>query len=171
MTKQKSDRRPCCGNLIKILTSKRNCTDITIPNTSWIVRTISWSSKSFSCGQKHKNIDILTSYSYIWNMSDIQEAEMRMNSIEKRLISIEALKTHGSSSEVSDALAQYQQQVLAKLKVIRGKITEEGGDVSLIKKERDDLAIENTLLKKEMEKQNYRIQHLIKALNSAEQCS
>jgi hypothetical protein len=102
-------------------------------------------------------------------MSEIQEAEARMLTIEQRLLAIEGTKATGaSSSEVEQALNAYQQQVLVKLKAIRSKIVEEG-DVSAIKKERDDAVAANALLKKEIEKQNYRIQHLIKALNAAEE--
>jgi hypothetical protein len=102
-------------------------------------------------------------------MSEIQEAEARMMSIEQRLLAVEATKTTGaSSSEVEQALNSYQQQVLVKLQAIRSKIVEEG-DVSAIKKQKDDAIAENALLKKEIEKQNYRIQHLIKALNAAEE--
>lgn len=103
-------------------------------------------------------------------MSEIVAAEERMLSIEKRLQSIESTKaSENSSSDIQQALAEYQQQILVKLKAVRDQISAEGGDVSVIKKERDDAVNENTLLKKEIEKLNYRVQHLVKALNKAEQ--
>lgn len=92
-----------------------------------------------------------------------------MLSIEQRLSSIESTKlSESSSSDIQQALAEYQQQILIKLKAVRDQISAEGGDVSVVKKERDDAVSENAQLKKEIEKLNYRIQHLVKALNKAE---
>lgn len=103
-------------------------------------------------------------------MSNLDEAEARMSTIEQRLLSLESEGSVNNSSEVVEqALNAYQKQVLQKLKAIRSTIMEEGGDVVAIKKERDDAVAQNALLKKEVEKQNYRIQHLIKALNLAEE--
>ena len=60
-------------------------------------------------------------------MSDIQDA--RMLSIEQRLLSIEKdMSGSSNSAEVEKALNAYQHQVLSKLKAIRSKILEEGGD-------------------------------------------
>lgn len=93
-----------------------------------------------------------------------------MTTIEQRLLALESDAGAGNNSAaVEQALATYQKQVLEKLKVIRSKIMEEGGDVAVIKKERDDAVAQNALLRKEVERQNYRIQHLIKALNLAEE--
>lgn len=92
-----------------------------------------------------------------------------MLSIEQRLSSIESTKSsENSSSDIQQALAEYQQQILVKLKAVRDQISAEGGDVSVVKRERDDAVSENAQLKKEIEKLNYRIQHLVKALNKAE---
>mmetsp|Transcript_19550 Transcript_19550/g.32668 ORF Transcript_19550/g.32668 Transcript_19550/m.32668 type:complete len:111 (-) Transcript_19550:1775-2107(-) len=106
-------------------------------------------------------------------MSDIDSAEKRMLAIEKRLLSMEAKQESpsagvASSELVASALREYQIQMLSKLTVIRDKINEDGGDVTAIKKERDAAVAENNLLKKEIEKLNYRVQHLIKALNAEE---
>lgn len=92
-----------------------------------------------------------------------------MQSIEERLLALESENgVAGSSAEVEQALQAYQSQMLVKLKAIRARFSEEGGDVTTIRKERDDAITQNALLRKEIEKQNYRIQHLIKALNAAE---
>jgi chromosome segregation ATPase len=103
-------------------------------------------------------------------MSNLEEAEGRMSTTEQRLLSLEADgASGGNSAAVEQALRVYQQQVLAKLKAIRSQIMDEGGDVGTIKKERDEAVAQNALLRKEIDKQNYRIQHLIKALNKAEE--
>lgn len=105
-------------------------------------------------------------------MSEISAAEARMLSIEKRILSIESTKAaENNSSDIQQALAEYQQQILMKLKAVRDQFSAEGGDVSVIKRERDDAITENVALKKEVEKLNYRVQHLIKALNKAEEAS
>jgi hypothetical protein len=102
-------------------------------------------------------------------MSSISEAEERMKSIEERLLSIESTSGAASNTaEVELALHQYQTQILGKLKEVRDKISEEGGDISTVRKERDEAVSQNVLLKKEVEKLNYRVEHLIKALNKAE---
>ena len=103
-------------------------------------------------------------------MSDIQAAEERMLSIEQRILSIESSKCSSSTSsaDVEQALNHYQKQILVKLKAVRDQIMEEGGDVSTIKKERDEAIAQNVLLKKEIEKLNYRVRHLIKELNEEE---
>lgn len=120
--------------------------------------------------QTGKARKVTTKYTAITTMSSIDEAEAKMSTIEQRLLALESDTGAGNNSAaVEQALAAYQKQVLEKLKVIRSKIMEEGGDVSTIKKERDDAVAQNALLKKEVERQNYRIQHLIKALNLAEE--
>ena len=57
---------------------------------------------------------------------------------------------------------------VGKLKVIRDKIIAEGGDGTALQKERDAALAENERMKKEIEKLNYRVSHLIKELNAAE---
>ena len=57
---------------------------------------------------------------------------------------------------------------VGKLKVVRDKITAEGGDGTALRKERDAALVENEKMKKEIEKLNYRVNHLIKELNAAE---
>ncbi len=105
----------------------------------------------------------------IKQMEELSAAESRMSSIESRLLAIESVgESVSDNSNVQDALNEYQKQVLVKLKAIRNQIEEEGGDVSKIKEERDQSVAENIRLKKEIEKLNYRVQHLVKALNEEE---
>jgi chromosome segregation ATPase len=98
-------------------------------------------------------------------------AEKRMGSIEERLLSLET--AIGGSQQLStaasnEALLDYQIQLLGKLKSIRTALTSEGGDVGQIKEQRDKLQTENAKLKKEIDKLNYRVAHLIKSLNAEE---
>ena len=58
--------------------------------------------------------------------------------------------------------------IQGKLKLIRDKISAEGGDGMALRKERDAALAENERMKKEIEKLNYRVNHLIKELNAAE---
>lgn len=75
----------------------------------------------------------------------------------------------GDLKIVEEAVRSYQKQILEKLLVVREKVSEEVGDYSKLKDERDTLLAENIKLKKESDRQNYRIQHLIKALNAEEE--
>ena len=52
--------------------------------------------------------------------------------------------------------------------MIRDKISAEGGDGMALRKERDAALAENERMKKEIEKLNYRVNHLIKELNAVE---
>jgi len=99
----------------------------------------------------------------------ISEAENRMNQIERR---ITLLESGGASDESSNdfgeqALKKYQLDLLVRLKAIREKITVEG-DLDSIRKERDVALDENIKMRKEIEKLNYRVKHLVKALNEEE---
>lgn len=99
----------------------------------------------------------------------MDHANAKMSSIEERLTKVEeTLVGSNSSSTPNVDLKEYQAQLLIKLKGIREAMTAEGGDIVQIKEERDKLAIENTKQKKESDKLNYRIKHLIKALNREE---
>ena len=102
----------------------------------------------------------------------LSELEQRMQAIEERIISAESRGSAPSSGEeVERALHEYQVQVLAKLKAIKQKIMEDGGDTATIKRERDQALVENASLRNEVEKLNYRIKHLVRALNEEEQKS
>ena len=99
----------------------------------------------------------------------MDQANAKISSIEERLTKVEAsLVGSNSSSTTNIDLKEYQTQLLIKLKGIRQAMTAEGGDIVQIKEERDKLAIENAKQKKEIDKLNYRIKHLIKALNREE---
>lgn len=92
-----------------------------------------------------------------------------MTSIEERLMKLES--TLGDNQQPgmdSEALLDFQAQLLTKLKGIRLALTSEGGDVVQIRDEREKLAAENLLLKKQIVKQDYRIQHLVKAIDREE---
>lgn len=67
------------------------------------------------------------------------------------------------------AIKLYQKQILGKLKAIRDALVAEGGDVATIRRERDEARAENAALKKDVERLNYRVRHLVKALNEEEQ--
>ena len=94
----------------------------------------------------------------------------RLSQVEARLSELEALAsaeapllegpTGGGSGAA--ALAEYQRQMLARLVVIRDALVSGDGDVTFVVKERDALREENAKLKKEAEKLNYRIAHLVK---------
>ena len=103
-------------------------------------------------------------------MEELAAAEARMASIESRLLSVESVGAAATtdSASIQAALYEYQTQILSKLKGIRSTIMEEGGDVVQIKAERDYAVAEKAKLKKDIEKLNYRVQHLIKALNEEE---
>lgn len=106
-------------------------------------------------------------------MADLKSAESRMDAIENRIE--KALEFIGSSnnsasnsSEVQAAIVAYQKQILEKLKDIRTQFNEEVGDIAKVREERDKAVSENSKLKKDVEKLNYRVNHLIKALNEEE---
>jgi hypothetical protein len=101
-------------------------------------------------------------------MSELKVAEERMQSIEERLAAVEALNTTSTSAADSQALLQYQKQILAKLTAVRDQMKMEGGDITTIKRERDEAVAQNAIYKKEIDKLNYRVNHLIKALNAEE---
>ena len=106
-------------------------------------------------------------------MADLKSAESRMDAIENRIE--QALNFIGSSnltasnsSEVQAAVVAYQKQILDKLKDIRTQLNEEVGDIAKVREERDRAVTENAQLKKDVERLNYRVKHLIKALNEEE---
>ena len=91
-----------------------------------------------------------------------------MSSIEERLTKVEVSLGGNATTTTNVDLKEYQTQLLIKLKCIRQAMTAEGGDIVQIKEERDKLALENAKQKKEIDKLNYRVKHLIKALNREE---
>ena len=94
----------------------------------------------------------------------------RIAEMEQRLAALEAeSKEFGSVESANGAgqtLVAYQAQMLERLVEIREALAVAGGgDSSLMTKERDALKEENAKLKKEIEKLNYRIMHLVKHVN------
>jgi len=93
----------------------------------------------------------------------------RLAKLEGRLVQLEGEiqvtnTVWAQSDGGAEALAEYQGQVLSRLKVIRDALMsgDGGGDMAFVIKERDALREENEKLKQDIQKMNYRIQHLIK---------
>eukprot|EP01031_Cornospumella_fuschlensis_P041143 gene41143-50194_t len=105
-------------------------------------------------------------------MSELLAAENRMSTLEARIAELEksAVASSGETSqaEVELAIKKYQYQMLGKLKSIKEALVSEGGDSSTLRRERDEARAENAALKKEIERLNYRVRHLVKALNDEE---
>ena len=100
-----------------------------------------------------------------------EEANVMISKLEERLDAVEAKnESYSSQTRVDDSnLRIYQAKLLVRLKEIRAAIGT--GDAGSIKKERDAALSENVELKKELERANYRIKHLVKELNKAEEQS
>ena len=100
------------------------------------------------------------------------DATARMTLLENRIDELEVSsgKKHDQmdNNNSSGSLHDYQVQLHQKLVNIRNSLASEGGDTSQIREERDLYLAENILLKKEAERLNYRVQHLIKAFDTAE---
>lgn len=104
-------------------------------------------------------------------MGDLASAENKLASLEQRIANLElsdSPNANANSEAVDAAIQQYQLQVLARLKEIRDAMKVEGGDISSVRKERDTAVEENKLLKKEVERLQYRVKHLIKSLEEEE---
>ena len=110
--------------------------------------------------------------SSISSIQDLNVAEKRMAALEEQLLSLESLSTKANDSRgVEEALRNYQLTILQRLKNIRDLMsTEKGSSESIAKvtEERDSALVENLKLKKEVERLNYRVNHLVKALNVEE---
>jgi hypothetical protein len=108
-------------------------------------------------------------------MSEFNVATEKMSSLEERIAMLEKIADFNiehpviqSNSNFEELLLNYQVQMLGKLKAIREGLAAEGGDVGTIRAERDSLREANNALKKENERLNYRVRHLVKALNEEE---
>ena len=105
-------------------------------------------------------------------MSDLVSAEKRMSALEEKLLSLEVAAVAASSDAAAEgALQNYQLSLLARLKTLRELLVSEAGSsesLAKVKEDRDQLAIENAQLKKENERLQYRVNHLVKALNAEE---
>lgn len=106
--------------------------------------------------------------------ANLAAAVDRMSIIEKQIAALEADTTLPASAGQNDlqiaeaAVHAYQAQLLPRLKEIRAALGQEGGDIVSVKRERDVAIEENKKLKKEMERMEYRIKHLVKSLNEEE---
>ena len=103
------------------------------------------------------------------------EAAARMTVLENKVNDLEALcgneKDQKDTVSSSGSLHDYQVQLHQKLVNIRNLLVSEGGDISEVRAERDLYLAENAQLRKETERLNYRVQHLIKALDVAEKAT
>eukprot|EP01038_Epipyxis_sp_PR26KG_P009979 gene9979-13424_t len=112
--------------------------------------------------------------SYNSELERLKSAEKQMTEIETRISKLESTSSsnpnisNNNTATIEKALKSYQKQILEKLKPIRDLMAEEGGDISQVKQERDEAINENKQLKKDIERLNYRVKHLIKALNEEE---
>jgi peptidoglycan hydrolase CwlO-like protein len=100
--------------------------------------------------------------------ADLTSAENKLASLEKRIANLEISGASSGGEAAEAAVRQYQVQVLARLKEIRDAMTSEGGDVTTIRNERDSTVEENKRLKKEFERLQYRVTHLVKSLEEEE---
>ena len=114
-------------------------------------------------------------------MASMDIAESTLRSLEERVLAVEA-STKGSNktSDVSDddkvsiAIKAYQIQMLNRLKDIQEAMQNEqsgsstSGDVLKIIAERDMALAEIKKQKSDITKLNYRVNHLVKALNEEE---
>jgi uncharacterized protein YlxW (UPF0749 family) len=92
-------------------------------------------------------------------------ATSKIESLESRLSALESAQ--GSTSS-DTSLLMYQAQTLEKLKIIRDQLQTNGTD-DKIREERDAAVARNKELEKEVSRLNYRVNHLVKALNAEEQ--
>ena len=102
------------------------------------------------------------------------KAEARMSELMTRLDKIDG-KLSGGGAGGSAQLREYQLDMLGQLKQLRAKMVAEGGAGSgsggggASAKEVDELKAANAKLEEENGKLNYRIKHLLRALDEAEQ--
>ena len=100
--------------------------------------------------------------------------EEKMKGLEDRILSLESSLTTGTTT--TNNLQDYQKHILGKLKTIREALVAgdtNGGNNTVqtqaIVQERDQLKEENKKLKVEIDRLNYRVRHLVKALNAEEE--
>ena len=108
-------------------------------------------------------------------------AEERMSQIEQRIQSLQSQKVVPTNHEdvnklIEEALYEYEKKILIKLKLIKEELLNNNNnnitnnsDYNKLIEERDNAIAENIKNKKEIDKLNYRIQHLVKALNEEEE--
>ena len=96
----------------------------------------------------------------------LQAAEDRLKDLEERVHSVEHTASKGSGDD--NHIREYQAVVLERLKSIRQTMLEEVGDIDAVRKERDTAVSLAARQKTEIDQLNYRVNHLIKALNEAQ---
>lgn len=108
----------------------------------------------------------------------MDEAESKIVSLERRIALLES--QHRGPAEVSfdqysdiqtQALNHFRSDVLLKLRAIRQQAvleSQQGMATPSMKGECEELSRENAGLKKEIERLNYRVNHLVKALTAEE---
>jgi ABC-type transport system involved in cytochrome bd biosynthesis fused ATPase/permease subunit len=93
--------------------------------------------------------------------------ETQLSNLEQRVEAVE--KGQGLSHETEQALRAYQAQVVEKLIRVRDLLLHsDSADATQAIQERDEAREENKKLKKEIEKLNYRVTHLVRALEVEE---
>lgn len=93
--------------------------------------------------------------------------EAQISTLEKRIEAVE--NGQGFSHETELALRAYQSQTVEKLKVVRDLLlSADSADSTQVTQERDTALEENKKLKKEIDRLNYRVKHLVKALDEEE---
>jgi len=107
------------------------------------------------------------------------EAETRISELTARISKLETGSTLSgsgtsqgggeSAAAIKEAVRRERGETLLKLRALRDAMKAEGQDLSQVKSERDQALAENEELKKENEKLNYRIKHLLRSLEEAEQ--
>jgi uncharacterized protein YlxW (UPF0749 family) len=107
---------------------------------------------------------LLTVLAYKYAMEG-SAATSKIESLESRLSALESAQ---GSTSIDTSLLMYQAQTLEKLKIIRDQLQTNGTD-DKIREERDAAVARNKELEKEVSRLNYRVNHLVKALNAEEQ--
>mmetsp|Transcript_28081 Transcript_28081/g.36798 ORF Transcript_28081/g.36798 Transcript_28081/m.36798 type:complete len:111 (+) Transcript_28081:71-403(+) len=98
-------------------------------------------------------------------------AESKIMALTERLARLEATPPSPPvdvNVSVKEAVRNVQGEMLLKLRSLRDSMKSEGNDLEKVKEQRDQALAENAELKKDIEKLNYRIKHLIRSLEEAE---
>ncbi|CEG42723.1 uncharacterized protein PHALS_12975 [Plasmopara halstedii] len=89
--------------------------------------------------------------------SDLGNVLDRIDSVEKQM-SVKLKEVDGPVGGTD--LQEFQKEMLVKLRAIRDKMFEEGSSLEQLRKERDMARSERDALVKQVDKLNYRVQHL-----------
>ncbi|TDH70957.1 hypothetical protein CCR75_002917 [Bremia lactucae] len=102
---------------------------------------------------------LITCYDLEQVHKDLNSVMSRMDSMEKR-VETELKQVDGPVSGAD--LREFQMQQLVKLRAIRETMQKEGSSLEQLRKERDEARSERDALLKQVNKLNYRVQHLKK---------